>query len=453
MNALSTPFLLAATCVVAGCTILDPHNMIGRQMGEASGPPTEFVPSPPPTALDAAARQRAFDFVWNTINERYHDASLNGVDWAGVGMRYRPIAISATDDDAFWDALDRMTGELKDAHTRVESPKRVELRKRDEAITLGFSFMPIEARLAVTSVNPDSDAWWAGVRPGMLLANIGAEPAWLAYERILGETRYDSTERSRHMRAVRRLLAGDEGTTLEFTFERGDGTRLEAKLARRKVGTRAGSSHRILPSGFGYLRLTQWTLGVMPRALEGLDALLKAPGIVIDLRGNPGGSVHAVNSMLARFFPNRTELGRTTTRTGRAVSMLFGTVEIIKLKSEVEGSKDAYTGPVVILVNAQSASGSELFAGTMQAIGRAVVAGEPSCGCLLGFLGYTRIPGGGELAFSEVGFVMANGKHIEGEGVIPNHLVATTLADLQLNRDRALEEAQGLLRNLSAWKK
>lgn len=453
MIALSIPLLIAATLLAAGCTILDPHNMIGRQMGNATGPPTEVVPSPPPTTLDAAERERAFDFVWNTINERYHDASLNGVDWVAVGMRFRPVAISARDDDTFWDVLDRMTGELKDAHTRVESPKRVELRRRDEAITLGFSFMPIEARLAVTGVNPDSDAWWAGVRPGMALVNIGAEPAWLAYEKLLADTRYDSTERSRHLRTVRRLLTGDEGTTAEFTFERSDGTRIEARLARRKVGTRAGASHRILPSGFGYLRLTQWTVGVMPRALEGLEALRKTPGIVIDLRGNPGGSVHAVNSMLARFFPARTELGHTTTRTGRPISMLFGTVEIIKLKSEVDGTTDAYTGPVVILVNAQSASGSELFAGTMQAIGRAVVVGEPSCGCLLGFLGYTRIPGGGELAFSEVGFVMANGKHIEGEGVIPNYLVAARLADLQLNRDRTLEQAQSLLSNLSAWKK
>ena len=157
--------------------------------------------------------------------------------------------------------------------------------------------------------------------------------------------------------------------------------------------------------------------------------------------------MHAVNALLARFFTTRTDLGRVTTRTGRPVSMLFGTVEIIKLKSEIEGSKDAYTAPVVILVNAGSASGSELFAGAMQAAGRAVVVGEPSCGCLLGFLGYTRVPGGGELAYSEVGFVLANGKRIEGEGVIPDHLVSRTLTDLRENRDRALETAQELLKN------
>lgn len=456
MNLVSDTLLRAAWCATAlltsGCMALDPHNMIGRQLGDATGVPTEVVPATP-GGLGADAREAAFDFVWNTINDSYHDASLNGVDWLSVGTRYKAEALAAKDDDTFWDILDRMTGELKDAHTRVDSPRQVQLRKRDETISMGFTFAPVEGRLAVTLVNPNSDAWWAGVRPGMTLVNIGGEPASVAYERLIAETRKDSTDRSRHLRAVRRLLTGDEGSSVDFTFERSDATRFDAHLSRRKFDTRAVAVYRVLPSGFGYLRFTQWTLGVMPRALEGLESLAKTPGIVIDLRGNPGGSVHAVNAMLERFFPDKTELGRSTTRNGQPISMLFGAVEIIKLRNVVEGNKDAYRGPVVILTNAQSASGSELFAGTMQAVGRAVVVGEPSCGCLLGFLGYTRIPGGGELAYSEVGFVMANGQRIEGEGVIPNDPVATTIADLQLSRDRALEEAQNLLRTLPAWKK
>jgi carboxyl-terminal processing protease len=86
----------------------------------------------------------------------------------------------------------------------------------------------------------------------------------------------------------------------------------------------------------------------------------------------------------------------------------------------------------------------------MQAAGRAVVAGEPSCGCLLGFLGYARVPGGGELAYSEVGFVMSNGRRIEGEGVIPDYPVNVTLSDLQLNRDRGLEQAQAILATMKS---
>jgi carboxyl-terminal processing protease len=105
----------------------------------------------------------------------------------------------------------------------------------------------------------------------------------------------------------------------------------------------------------------------------------------------------------------------------------------------------------VILVDALSASGSELFAGTMQATGRARVVGEPSCGCLLGYLGYAHVPGGAELAYSEVGFVLPNGKRIEGEGVIPDEIVPATLRDLELSRDRPLERAQEMLKTMPKW--
>ena len=113
-----TPFLL-----LAGCQAIDPHNMIGRQMGEATPLPTEFVPSPPPATLGAEARTRAFEFVWATINDHYYDASLNGVDWKAARERYRPIALAARNDDEFWDALDRMTGELR-MRTRAWSRPR-----------------------------------------------------------------------------------------------------------------------------------------------------------------------------------------------------------------------------------------------------------------------------------------------------------------------------------------
>ena len=168
-----TPFLLLAPflVVLSACQAIDPHNMLGRQMGEATGVPTEPVPSPPPATLGAEARSRAFDFVWDTINDHYYDAKLNGVDWKAVRERYRPLALKAANDDEFWDALDRMTGELRDAHTRVESPKSVALRQKDEAVTLGFTFAPIEGRLLATGVNSEPTRggpaggrgwrWWA----------------------------------------------------------------------------------------------------------------------------------------------------------------------------------------------------------------------------------------------------------------------------------------------------
>ena len=318
--------LVALALLAGGCSYLDPHNLLGRQLGDPTPTPNEFS-SKTRAPLTADDRLAAFDFVWTTINERYHDPALNGADWVAAGHKYRPLALAAKDDEAFWDMLDRMTGELRDAHTRVDSPSRVELRRRDESITLGFSFVRIQDRFVVTGVNLESDAYWAGVRSGMTIVSIAGEAMDAAYAKLQAETRYDSTERSRHFRAVRRLMTGELGSTLAFTFERADGTRFDAVLSRRKITVRASESHRILPSGFGYVRFTAWQLGVTERAIQGLAEVQKAPGLIIDLRGNPGGSVYAVNRMLDRFFTDRTEIGRSTTRTGKPISVLFGAVE------------------------------------------------------------------------------------------------------------------------------
>jgi carboxyl-terminal processing protease len=274
------------------------------------------------------------------------------------------------------------------------------------------------------------------------MVSIGGVPAMDAYRNALAETRHDSTDRSQHLRAVRRIMTGPPASTAQIEFERGEGSRFTATLARRPHRSPPMERHRVLPSGYGYLQFSEWTLGTAYRALSAIEDMKKTPGLVIDLRNNPGGSAQAVNMMLEKFFPERTELGQVLTRSGKPVSLFFGMIEIIKLKRVVDGEKDAYRAPVVILVNAGSASASELFAGTMQAAGRAEVLGQRSCGCLLGFLGYARVPGGGELAYSEVGFVLGNGKRIEGEGVVPDDPVPLSLADLRASRDRTLEEAQ-----------
>ncbi len=437
---------LAAAALLAACAAIDPNNILGRRnSGAPTSLPTTPVPAHSAPGLSAAERARAFEFVWTTINERYYDAKLNGVDWPAARERFGPIALAAPDDDAFWEALDRMIGERKDAHTRVESPKRAAQIASNESVSLGLSFVSLDGALVVSSVSSESDAYWAGVRPGMHIVAIDGEEALQAFEKLKAGTRQDSTERSRHLRAVRRLTAGEPDSKVAFRFRRADGTELDATLRRRRFSTAPAATHRTLPSGFGYARLTQWTLGATSRMVSGLRELKAVPGMVIDLRGNPGGSLHAVTRVMEEYFEKKTEVGRSITRTGRPVSMFFGAFEVIGLKQEVSGRGEAYKGPVVVLVNASSGSGSEFFAGSMQALGRATVVGQPTCGCLLGFLGYASIPGGGELAYSEVGFEMANGKRIEGQGVIPDLAVPLTQGDLQLNRDRALERAEEIL--------
>jgi carboxyl-terminal processing protease len=443
--------LALAAVLAAGCAAFDPHNLLSRQ----APPPGALAATPVPTvaslALGEAGRSAALDFVWSTVNERYYDPKFNGVDWNAARARWGPQALAAGNDEDFWLLLDRMAGELRDSHTRVESPRRAEEIARFESIGFGFAFRPLEGKLAVTSVSAESDAYWAGVRPGMALVEFAGETAQAAYEKALAKAREGSTAQAKHQSAARHLLAGEQDSQAVLTFARGDGTPFTVSLKRKRFSSPPRVTHRVLPSGAGYIRLTSWAQSLQGPMIEAIKALKGAPGLVIDLRGNPGGSALMVRNIAAQFFAGKVEFGRSLTRTGKPVTIAFDWIEVIKLRQELEGTA-AYLGPVVVLVNQASGSGSELFAGFMQSRGRATIAGQTSCGCLLAYLGYAAVPGGGRLAYSEVGFVLPNGRRIEGEGVAPDVPVPLTIADLLVDRDRALEEAQAHLRNLPTWK-
>lgn len=430
--------LLAIGVALAGCAALDPNRMLSRG---GHTPSAEF----PAPALPANWREQAFDFVWNTINERYYAAKLNGVDWRAVGDRYRPLALGAKNDDAFWEQLDNMTGELKDAHTRVESPKQVDMRRRNETLGFGLNLTLLDDKLVVTQVHGDSDAWWVGVRPGMRLVSMDGEEALARFARASGATRHSSTERARESRILRKMFEGEQGATATLRFARADGSEFEASLSRRLFNTRPIVTTRKLPSGVGYVRFTGFSALLQSQVLDAVRGFRDARGLIVDVRGNGGGSLLFSQALIRAVLREPIEKNQRLTRDGKPVTLLFGLVDAIKVDERFEPSEDAFKGPLAILVDARSASASEVLAATLQDVGRAIIVGQPTCGCLLGYLGYAAIPGGGELAYSEIGFVTPKGKRVEGEGVVPDIVVPIDARDLQVSRDRALEEAQRLV--------
>src|SRR5207244_999631 len=112
-------------------------------------------------------------------------------------------------DDEFWEVLNRMTGELRDSHTRVEPPALVALRRRQEFVSLGIELDRVEGKIVVVYVASDSDAYWAGVRPGMEVVQIDGFPAEQRYAPILAAEREQSTLQAKERRAFRTLLLGD----------------------------------------------------------------------------------------------------------------------------------------------------------------------------------------------------------------------------------------------------
>ena len=436
---------LALSMLASGCAVLDPNNIVGRR-----NPPAAGSPDSTPLSPDSNWRSAALDYVWTTVNEKYYDPKLNGVDWQAVRRKYEPGILTAASDDEYWEALDRMTGELKDSHTRVHGPKQAAQQRDDVSHTLGIGFTEIGDALVVTSVHAESDAWWAGVRSGMTIVTIEGEPALTRFKRLMGEVRNSSTPWARTRGAIRKITAGDIGTSVSMTVARhaaaGDASEISVTMKRRKFGIPPVTVSRILPSGFGYVRFSNFQGSLQGGILDAIERMKNTPGMIVDLRNNGGGSLGMANTLISKFLSERTKGARVLTRDNKPIKVVF--IPVIQLETELGGNKeDAYTKPLVVLTNENSASASEVFSSTLQDLGRATVSGQRSCGCLLGYLGYADLPGGGQLAYSELGFVSPKGKRIEGEGVTPDLEIKQAREDILFNRDRALEAAEAHLRN------
>ena len=433
------PLSFLIVVLLNGCAILDPHNIVGRIR------PADALPSVPVPELNANAWKRdAFESVWNTVNDKYYDPKLNGVNWQAVRATYEPQVLNADSDDRYWELLDKMTGELKDSHTRVHGPKQVAQQRDLETHSLGLAFMEINKVLVVTSTHAESDPWWAGVRPGMTIKTIDGEPALALYRRLMTEVRNASTPWARTRSALRKIVGGDPDTKITMTFVRMDGSEITVTMKRRKFRTPPVMAQRVLPSGFGYLRFSNFVGSMENNILQAITGMKDGPGMIVDLRNNGGGSMGMSSTLVSKFLSGKHKGARLLTRSGKPVSLAF--IPTMSMEPELIGDKAvAYTKPMVILTNEASASASELFSSALQDLGRATIIGQRTCGCALGYLGYADLPGGGQLAYSELGFISFKGKRIEGEGVKPDVEIELTREDLLLNRDRTLEAAESFL--------
>jgi carboxyl-terminal processing protease len=110
-----------------------------------------------------------------------------------------------------------------------------------------------------------------------------------------------------------------------------------------------------------------------------------------------------------------------------------------------ETGKRIFAKPLAVLIDERTASTAELISNALQETGRAKIFGTNSCGCVLAFLDYKPLAGGGDMTLSEFGFITPQNRRLEGTGITPDRIVPLTIKDLQTDRDASLEEAEKYL--------
>jgi carboxyl-terminal processing protease len=439
--------LALASLLVAGC--------VAGSLSPVANPAATIAPaaSAGEFSTDLATaddRVAAFDYAWRTVNDRFYEPTFNGVDWEAVRSRYLAQLERVRSDAGFYGLLGRMVAELRDSHTRVYTPREYRNRLESVMTTVGVRVGEVDGQVAIVEVVPDTPAVAAGLRPGMIVTAVNGENARERLLRLTGEAPADASPERRQRNIYSRMLSTRAGTLLKLEVESPAGPR-EVALSRTEREMPASVSYRILPGNVGYIAFNRFRSETAADFNRALTQLAATDSLIIDVRGNPGGSIGAMLTIAQNFFPDARHV---LTRRLRALDLPLPTEGYVRPRPNpdvrINGNLRAYTRPLALLVDGQTASSSELLATVLREQRDAIVIGRPSCGCVVAVRtnGY-RLAGGGALYVAETGFVTPRGNRMEGAGIQPDSYVPLTLADLRDGVDRDLIVAQEALRSAS----
>ena len=166
-------------------------------------------------------------------------------------------------------------------------------------------------------------------------------------------------------------LRGKAGTTIEIVLER-DSQLLTKQVTRHDIHLPAVGYACVLEDSIGYILFSEFTSNSAQELLTALDGMVQSHGIqrlIIDLRNNGGGIIDEAIQIVSYFVEKNTEVVSTKGKTERSNSTY-----------KTQTSPIFPNMPLVVLVNGQSASASEIVSGALQDLGRATIVGERTFG-------------------------------------------------------------------------
>jgi len=406
-----------------------------------------------PSAVQLRIRQEIFAAAWSAVRDKDFDKNLAGLDWQAMRDKYQPLALGAPDEPTFYRLLNEMLGALGQSHLEVHGPGEEPEAKAGavEVVDVGTGtgdpglvVRQIEGKPTIWRVRAGSSAEKLGLRPGFIVTHVGGRP--VADLPVTTRPLRPVEERFRLRRHVARLLSGPAGSRVNLEFL-DDKFRPRRVMLTRDRPARAAVQALMLPPVVPEVRvsrigdvgiiafnffLLQPILGEVRKAIEAFRQA-GARGLVLDLRGNPGGFGGMAIPVAACLVSKETNLGTIQFR-----DFANNLVAVPSI-----GTKP-FTGKVAILTDEGSASTSEILAAGLQEAKRAVVVGEGTVGAALGST-IEALPGGAVMQIPVAGYKTPKGVSIEGRGVQPDRRVVDTRAALLAGQDPALDEAVRLV--------
>ena len=291
-----------------------------------------------------------------------------------------------------WESAFRGIFDNLDMHSNYFNKE--EFRKFFENISgefcgIGVAIMEFEEGLMVSRIYDNSPAQKAGLLPGDIIVSAdGKSVAGIPFEE------------------AKSYIVGEKGSSVTIGYTR-DGQYAEKTMKRDNVVIDSGSYKTMENHTVGYIQLYSFDEHAddfITKALKDFDAK-NIKNIIMDLRNNPGGSLVALQQICQHFIPE-------------------GPVIHIEYKNPLRDTHLDSTNKnpkynLIVLVNENSASASEAFAGAVQDTGVGIVVGQQSFG--KGTMqNVTKFKVGGGIKLTEAVYLTPNRRNINGKGIEPD---------------------------------
>ena len=434
---------LLCTLVGTGCAASDPT-------AKTNGKTPPLTPEQQQLNLDS------FDMVWTTISEKHYDETLGGLDWPAIGEELRPQVAVATTMPEARKPMQEMIQRLEQSHFviypadiyddaagtgGIEDDGR-QLSHSGAVGHSGLDLRVIEQQVLVIAVDQASPAAASGVKPGWEIISIGSVNLEERIDRLQEYLHGGTTAGMVLSRSVESRLTGDEGDTIPVVFLDGNNEEVKLDLV---LGPAPGhpftmgnlpevmvwTKQDILEGDIGYFGFNFFldVMTVMGDYNKAMDSFQDLPGVIIDLRGNPGGLGAMAMGMAGWFVEEKGQrLGTMIMRTGE-----FNFI--------INTRANGYHGRVALLIDDLSASTSEIFAGGLQDLKLARVFGMRTAGAALPSM-IEKLPNGDGFQYAIANYISEGGEVLEGVGVVPDVEVVPTRENLQSEGDPILEAAR-----------
>jgi carboxyl-terminal processing protease len=288
------------------------------------------------------------------------------------------------------------------------------------------SYVDVSGKLlTITKPFPNSPAEKAGLQAGdQIIAVDGQDVTGLIPE------------------LVRQKVLGPEGTTVKLTIQRpGQAAPFDVQITRAQIVVPSVTS-KMLANNIAYIQISTFGDTTAKDFHKQLAALMaqNPKGLILDLRYNGGGVLDTAISVASEFIPS-----------GVIVTEKAGDGKLTPHNATSGGLATKNSLPMIVLVNAYSASASEIVAGALQDTGRAKLLGVTTYGKgtvqLWIPLSNNQADNQGAVAVTIARWLTPKGNTIDKKGLTPDIVVQMTADDVKANRDPQLDAALQQLTN------